>query len=143
MNTPTEFSLTKREKDVLNLISKGLSNKEISKILLVSNNTVKTHLLKIYKKLNVKNRTQAVIKTKTNVNGVNIYPNPANESLTISFGKEFNGGIEIQNLNGKIVLKETINSSSIKLNLSAIAKGIYILKITDININQQYRLVVN
>ena len=83
------------------------------------------------------------INTITNLNSVNIYPNPANESLTISFGNEFNGGVEILNLNGEIVLKEAINSASKKLNISAIAKGMYILKITDINITQQYKLVVN
>lgn len=66
MKTIIEFDLTNREMEVLHLISKGLSNKEIGKTLFVSNNTVKTHLLRTYKKLEVKNRIQAVIKTKIN-----------------------------------------------------------------------------
>ncbi len=54
--------LTDRELEVLSLISSGKTNKEIADKLYVSVNTIKTHLLKIYEKLDVKNRTQAVVK---------------------------------------------------------------------------------
>jgi len=54
--------LSQRELDVLNELSTGKSNQEISDALFVSVNTVRTHLLNIYHKLDVKNRTQAVKK---------------------------------------------------------------------------------
>ncbi len=59
-------NLTEREKEILNLLSKGLSNKEISKILKISYNTVKNHLYNIYKKMNVSDRMQAVITANIN-----------------------------------------------------------------------------
>jgi len=55
-------SLTKRETEVLIELCKGKDNKEIAASLFISANTVRTHLLKIYDKLDVKNRTQAIKK---------------------------------------------------------------------------------
>lgn len=54
--------LTARELEVLNLIADGKSNKEICEALFVSINTVKTHVLRIYEKLDVQNRTQAAVR---------------------------------------------------------------------------------
>ena len=54
-------SLTKREKDVLLLVTQGESNKSIADKLVLSELTVKSHLNSIFKKLNVTNRTQAVL----------------------------------------------------------------------------------
>lgn len=54
-------SLTKREKDVLLLVTQGESNKSIAQKLVLSEVTVKSHLNSIFKKLNVANRTQAVL----------------------------------------------------------------------------------
>lgn len=54
-------SLTKREKDVLLLVTQGESNKAIADKLVLSEITVKSHLSSIFKKLNVTNRTQAVL----------------------------------------------------------------------------------
>ncbi len=53
--------LTGREKEVLALAAKGANNKEIAEKLVLREVTVKTHLNSIFKKLNVKNRTQAVL----------------------------------------------------------------------------------
>ena len=53
--------LTEREREVLSLVAKGNSNQEIAEKLFVRDVTVKTHLNTIFKKLNVKNRTQAVL----------------------------------------------------------------------------------
>jgi DNA-binding CsgD family transcriptional regulator/transcriptional regulator with GAF, ATPase, and Fis domain len=54
--------LTDREKDVLILLVSGLSNKAIAEKLFVSPGTIKTHTLNIYKKLEVGNRTSAIMK---------------------------------------------------------------------------------
>ena len=52
--------LTPRQKEILNLLRKGLTNNEICKTLNISANTVKVHLANIYKILEVTNRTEAV-----------------------------------------------------------------------------------
>ncbi|MFW6035627.1 MAG: response regulator [Halothermotrichaceae bacterium] len=59
-------SLTSREKEVLAQLVKGLSNKKIAKRLFISDKTVKTHVSNILNKLQVKDRTQAVIKAIDN-----------------------------------------------------------------------------
>lgn len=53
--------LTKREKDVLDLLIKGYSNKEMADIMCISEKTVKNHFTSIFRKLEVKDRTQAAI----------------------------------------------------------------------------------
>ena len=53
--------LTAREMDVLACIAKGFSNQDIAKALFVSKKTVKNHLTNIFRKLNVNDRTQALI----------------------------------------------------------------------------------
>ena len=53
--------LTKREKEVISMLAKGASNKEIADKLFVRDVTIKTHLNTIFKKLKVTNRTQAVL----------------------------------------------------------------------------------
>jgi DNA-binding NarL/FixJ family response regulator len=54
-----ENVLTKREREILYMVAKGYSNKDIMKKLGVSLTTVKTHIYRIYKKTNIKNRAQA------------------------------------------------------------------------------------
>lgn len=58
------LGLSKRELEVLGLIAEGLSNQEIAAQLFVSLNTVKTHSSKLFDKMEVKSRTQAVEKAK-------------------------------------------------------------------------------
>lgn len=53
--------LTKRELDVLRLISKGCSNKKISDELTISERTVKNHISHIFRKIDVQDRTQAAV----------------------------------------------------------------------------------
>ena len=57
-----EYNLSKREIEVFNHITLGLSNDEIAEKMFVSKNTIKTHIKNIYSKLDVKNRIQAVKK---------------------------------------------------------------------------------
>jgi two-component system NarL family response regulator len=54
-------SLTPREIEVLEQIALGKSNKEIAALLFISEGTVKTHVLSIHEKLDVRDRTRAVV----------------------------------------------------------------------------------
>lgn len=75
-NTPTttniiseqkikELDISKREYEVLQLVSQGLSNKEIAEALCLSESTIKTHVSSLLLKLNAKRRTQAVQNAKS------------------------------------------------------------------------------
>lgn len=59
-----KYELTKRETEVLLLLSKGMLNAEIGKTIFVSTNTVKYHIKNIYIKLDVKNRAEVLNKIK-------------------------------------------------------------------------------
>lgn len=60
MRGPAENALSAREIEVLELVARGTSNKEIAKALWVSETTVKSHMLHIFEKLGVTDRTAAV-----------------------------------------------------------------------------------
>jgi DNA-binding NarL/FixJ family response regulator len=60
MRAPAEENLSAREIEVLQLVARGTSNKEIGKQLHISTATVKTHLIHIFNKLGVNDRTSAV-----------------------------------------------------------------------------------
>jgi two-component system NarL family response regulator len=53
--------LTEREVEVLQLVAAGMANKEIAARLFIAEGTVKTHLSSIHEKLNVRDRTEAVM----------------------------------------------------------------------------------
>ena len=55
-----QLGLTPRELEILGLIASGLSNREIGEKLFVSENTVKTHVSRLFDKLGARRRTQAV-----------------------------------------------------------------------------------
>ncbi len=59
-----ELGISKREFEVLELISAGYSNQEIAEKLFISLSTVKTHSSNLFLKLDVKRRTQAIQKAK-------------------------------------------------------------------------------
>ena len=59
------LGISKREYEVLELLAQGHSNQEIAKTLFVSPNTVKSHLGRLYEKLEVSRRTQAIQKART------------------------------------------------------------------------------
>jgi NarL family two-component system response regulator LiaR len=56
----SNLNISKRELEVLQLMSEGLSNQEIAVKLFVSLNTIKTHNARLFEKLEVKRRTQAI-----------------------------------------------------------------------------------
>lgn len=56
-----DLQLTEREKEVLLCLVQGMNNKEIASSLFISDKTVKIHVSKIFKKLDVKSRSQVVI----------------------------------------------------------------------------------
>lgn len=58
------LGLSQRELEVLRLMAEGLSNQEIAGRLFLSPNTIKTHSSRLFEKLEVKRRTQAVDKAK-------------------------------------------------------------------------------
>jgi NarL family two-component system response regulator LiaR len=58
---PADDPLTPREMDVLKLVAKGMGNQEIGEELVVSVQTVRTHVSNILGKLHVANRTQAAL----------------------------------------------------------------------------------
>jgi two-component system, NarL family, nitrate/nitrite response regulator NarL len=57
-NSPSSDSLTPREKEILGLVSTGLTNKQLAEQLFIAENTVKNHIKNILQKLNLENRVQ-------------------------------------------------------------------------------------
>lgn len=58
------LGISSRELEVLQLMAEGLSNREIGERLFLSLNTIKTHTSRLFEKLDVKRRTQAIEKAK-------------------------------------------------------------------------------
>jgi RNA polymerase sigma factor (sigma-70 family) len=56
------YRLTAREKEIVKLVAKGCTNKQIAERLFISEQTVKKHLKNIFSKLKVRNRVSAVMK---------------------------------------------------------------------------------
>ncbi|MEU6549975.1 response regulator transcription factor [Streptomyces sp. NPDC046915] len=61
LRRPVQEPLTARETDVLSAVADGLTNAEIGRRLVISEATVKTHLLRLFAKLDVNDRTRAVV----------------------------------------------------------------------------------
>jgi len=56
----SEHKISEREKEIIHLLLKGKSNKEIEDELFISIHTVRNHIYNIYKKLGIKNRVELV-----------------------------------------------------------------------------------
>ena len=67
----TQRGLSHREAEVAELVSKGLSNKEVANQLFVTEKTVKFHLTNIYKKMAVKSRAQLIVWCVPHIDFVN------------------------------------------------------------------------
>jgi DNA-binding CsgD family transcriptional regulator len=59
-----ELGITQREHEILGLIAQGLSNKEIGEKLFVSENTVKSHSSRLFEKMDVNRRVNAIQKAR-------------------------------------------------------------------------------
>lgn len=70
--TPSAFNLSERESEVLHWVAKGKTNPEIALILEISSFTVKNHMQRVFKKLDVSNRAQAVSKYRPSGSDVQI-----------------------------------------------------------------------
>ena len=62
----TEYILTKRELEILQLLPKGLSIKEMANQLFLTPATIKSHMYSLYQKLDVTNKVLAIAKAKEN-----------------------------------------------------------------------------
>ncbi len=58
------YLLSTREREILGLIAAGKTNPQIAAQLIIGAGTVKTHTLNIYRKLEVANRTQAIVRAQ-------------------------------------------------------------------------------
>jgi DNA-binding NarL/FixJ family response regulator len=67
------FGLSRRELDVVILLSKGLKNNEIGKKLFISPHTVDNHLKSIYRKMGVTNRTAATRRILDKISHENLF----------------------------------------------------------------------
>ena len=65
IKTSSEENLTQREIEVLKSLAEGNSYQEIANVLFISHETVKQHLKNIYRKMNVKNKIQAINRIKS------------------------------------------------------------------------------
>ena len=68
-----------------------------------------------------------------NKENISIYPNPAKEELNLKFKKEDKYTAQILNIQGKMLQQIIFNGSQIKMNISTLKAGIYILKISTYN----------
>jgi DNA-binding NarL/FixJ family response regulator len=63
--TPADSKLSKRQKQLIVMLDRGLSNREIAEALGISEHTVKVHLWRLFRRLGVKSRTQTVYYART------------------------------------------------------------------------------
>ena len=63
--TPADSKLSKRQKQLIVMLDRGLSNREIAEELGISEHTVKVHLWRLFRRLGVKSRTQTVYYART------------------------------------------------------------------------------
>jgi DNA-binding CsgD family transcriptional regulator len=72
----SQWRLSSRESEVLALLATGMPNQAIADALFVSENTVRTHLKSVFRKLSVTNRSQAVARALTDPSFTARHPTP-------------------------------------------------------------------
>jgi DNA-binding NarL/FixJ family response regulator len=80
-------SLTQRETDILALLAEGMSNRDISRGLFLSEKTVKAHLAAVFRKLGVTNRTQAAMAAVSMGIGPTMHPGDYSEHAQVPGSK--------------------------------------------------------
>jgi len=80
---PTHSELSAREMEILALVAKGQMNKQIGPALGISYDTVRAHLRRIYEKLHVRCRTEAVLKYRENPHRTLQPENPAQKGSSV------------------------------------------------------------
>lgn len=80
-------SITKRETDILALLVEGMSNRDISRGLFLSEKTVKAHLAAVFRKLGVTNRTQAAMAAVSMGIGPGLHPSDYSEHAQVPASK--------------------------------------------------------
>jgi DNA-binding NarL/FixJ family response regulator len=80
-------SLTQRETDILALLAEGMSNRDISRGLFLSEKTVKAHLAAVFRKLGVTNRTQAAMAAVSMGIGPTMHPGDYSEHAHVPGSK--------------------------------------------------------
>jgi PKD repeat protein len=73
---------------------------------------------------------------------IDMYPNPANDVLTINADQVLDASIEVYNVSGKLVLSENIQGTTKTINVTNLAKGMYMIKITNNEGSSIQRLIV-
>ena len=76
--------LSNREAEVAELVTKGMSNKEVANQLFVTEKTVKFHLTNIYKKMNVKSRAQLIVSCLPHLNFIETERTTANNNANVN-----------------------------------------------------------
>lgn len=71
-----------------------------------------------------------------------IYPNPTNGWITVKTAANDKGAIEVTNLQGKVIYKNTLNSNTQNIDLSANAKGVYFVTVTTTNGVEVQKMVI-
>ena len=77
-----EERISRREREVIKLLCKGLSNKEIAQQLFINEITVKTHISNILAKLNLHNRMQIIVYYYNKSEGMNVSPDVISKEVT-------------------------------------------------------------
>ncbi len=78
--------LSNREAEVAELVTKGMSNKEVANQLFVTEKTVKFHLTNIYKKMNVKSRAQLIVWCLPHMGFIEKEESPAINQTNVNMG---------------------------------------------------------
>lgn len=73
--------LSERERQIMDLVSEGLSNKEVGRQLKLANGTIKVHLHRVYQKLAIHNRTVLAVLAKGDLDGVGSPHDAASEGV--------------------------------------------------------------
>jgi len=74
---------------------------------------------------------------------LSVYPNPANQNVTVTIPNNYRGSITLFDISGKIVLSQQVNSNQVNLNVAGIQSGIYVVTLTtESNLALRSKLVI-